>query len=70
MTKWQLAQMMGATLEFDSNPRTNFRWTVRFGKSSKYFDCDANECTERAAELVFSMIREAVDNTHNTWSHA
>ena len=69
MTKWELAEMMGATIEFDANPRTNFRWTVRFGKSSKHFNCHENEWPEKAAELVFEMIRKAVEHAHNVYSH-
>lgn len=70
MTKWELAQMMGATIEFDTNPRTYFDATVFFGNTTKSFKYEYDENPyEIAAEFVFEMIRKAVKHADNVWSH-
>lgn len=71
MTKWELAEMMGAELIFDRNRSATFNTTLKFaGQSRRWTTNGPTPNYEYAAERVFSMIREAVKHAHNTWSHA
>ena len=72
MTKWELAQMMGASVEFKSNTKpTMYNTTLVFGKTRKYFNVASEDKIdyEYAAEMVFGMIRNAVDHVNDTWKH-
>lgn len=62
MNKWQLAEMMGATIVIDPPSRNQYDVTVKFGKCEKHFASryHADDFYEYAAELVFQMIRDAV----------
>lgn len=70
MTKWELAQMLGAEVIVDTNTRSNFNITLKFGRCNRYFNFVDAIDYDYLAEAVFAMIRKAVDHSHNTWSHA
>ena len=71
MTKWELAQMMGASVEFESNTKTIYNTTLIFGNTRKYFSVASKDVIdyEYIAECVFAMIRNAVDHANNKWNH-
>lgn len=70
MTKWELAELMGAELTFNPASRNHFNTTVAFGSESKHFHSDEHVDKEYAAELVFGMIRKAVEHSRNVWGHS
>lgn len=69
MTKWELAQMMGAELHFDRETKYHYNTTVAFGNATKHWHSDDSVDYEYAAELVFEMIRNSVNHSSNIWSH-
>ena len=71
MTKWELAQMMGASVEFKSNTKTFYNTTLIFGNTRKYFSVASEDKIDydHVAEMVFGMIRNAVDHANNKWNH-